>query len=161
MDGNRRWARERGPNRRARRRSCLYTAGVPEPDLITRTAGELRLSTFLLFQAAFLTSGATMVEGARTLLEACATGVTACPIAVNQSVVNLDPQPELMCTRDGCNGQMRIRFARNTTGCFWGWSEWRPDNSDCGEPMDFADGLAAANRLFTRDEILVLDGGGF
>lgn len=31
----------------------LYTAGVPDPDLIIRTGGELRLSNFLLWQAAY------------------------------------------------------------------------------------------------------------
>ncbi len=31
----------------------LYTAGQPDPDLIIRTSGELRLSNFLLFQAAY------------------------------------------------------------------------------------------------------------
>jgi undecaprenyl diphosphate synthase len=31
----------------------LYTAGVPDPDLIIRTAGELRLSNFLLWQSAY------------------------------------------------------------------------------------------------------------
>jgi undecaprenyl diphosphate synthase len=31
----------------------LYTAGVPDPDLVIRTAGELRLSNFLLWQAAY------------------------------------------------------------------------------------------------------------
>jgi len=33
--------------------SYLYTAGVPDPDLIVRTAGEMRLSNFLLWQAAY------------------------------------------------------------------------------------------------------------
>ena len=33
--------------------SRLYTAGLPDPDLIVRTGGELRLSNFLLFQAAY------------------------------------------------------------------------------------------------------------
>lgn len=33
--------------------SYLYTAGIPEPDLIIRTGGELRLSNFLLWQAAY------------------------------------------------------------------------------------------------------------
>lgn len=33
--------------------SRLYTAGLPDPDLIIRTGGELRLSNFLLFQAAY------------------------------------------------------------------------------------------------------------
>ena len=32
--------------------SCLDTAGIPDPDLIIRTSGELRLSNFLLWQAA-------------------------------------------------------------------------------------------------------------
>ena len=34
-------------------RSRLYTAEVPDPDLIIRTSGELRLSNFLLWQAAY------------------------------------------------------------------------------------------------------------
>lgn len=31
----------------------LYTAGLPDPDLIIRTAGEFRLSNFLIWQAAY------------------------------------------------------------------------------------------------------------
>jgi undecaprenyl diphosphate synthase len=31
----------------------LYTAGVPDPDLIIRTSGELRVSNFLIWQAAY------------------------------------------------------------------------------------------------------------
>lgn len=31
----------------------LYTAGIPDPDFIIRTGGELRLSNFLLWQAAY------------------------------------------------------------------------------------------------------------
>ena len=33
--------------------SCLDTAGIPDPDLIVRTSGELRISNFLLWQAAY------------------------------------------------------------------------------------------------------------
>lgn len=33
--------------------NALYTAGLPDPDLIVRTAGEYRLSNFLLWQAAY------------------------------------------------------------------------------------------------------------
>ncbi len=33
--------------------SALYTAGCPDPDLIIRTAGEMRLSNFLIWQAAY------------------------------------------------------------------------------------------------------------
>jgi undecaprenyl diphosphate synthase len=31
----------------------MYTAGIPDPDLIIRTGGEVRLSNFLLWQAAY------------------------------------------------------------------------------------------------------------
>lgn len=33
--------------------SCLYTAGIPDPDLLIRPSGENRLSNFLLWQAAY------------------------------------------------------------------------------------------------------------
>ena len=32
---------------------ALYTAGLPDPDLIVRTGGEMRLSNFLLWQSAY------------------------------------------------------------------------------------------------------------
>ena len=31
----------------------LYTAGLPDPDLLIRTSGELRISNFLLWQLAY------------------------------------------------------------------------------------------------------------
>ena len=34
-------------------RAYLYSRGVPDPDLVIRTSGELRLSNFLLWQAAY------------------------------------------------------------------------------------------------------------
>ncbi|MDE3180273.1 MAG: isoprenyl transferase [Acidobacteriota bacterium] len=33
--------------------ACLYTRGLPDPDLLIRTSGEMRLSNFLLWQAAY------------------------------------------------------------------------------------------------------------
>lgn len=33
--------------------SCLYTAGLPDPDLLIRTSGEMRISNFLLWQIAY------------------------------------------------------------------------------------------------------------
>jgi undecaprenyl diphosphate synthase len=37
----------------ARFSQYLYTSGIPDPDLIIRTGGEMRLSNFLLWQAAY------------------------------------------------------------------------------------------------------------
>jgi len=31
----------------------LYTAGLPDPDLLIRTSGEMRISNFLLWQLAY------------------------------------------------------------------------------------------------------------
>ena len=31
----------------------LYTAGIPDPDLLIRTSGEMRLSNYLLWQLAY------------------------------------------------------------------------------------------------------------
>jgi undecaprenyl diphosphate synthase len=39
--------------------SRLYTAGLPDPDLVIRTGGELRMSNFLLYQAAYAEFWAT------------------------------------------------------------------------------------------------------
>jgi undecaprenyl diphosphate synthase len=33
--------------------NCLYTAGIPDPDLLIRTSGEMRISNFLLWQLAY------------------------------------------------------------------------------------------------------------
>ena len=33
--------------------NCLYTAGIPDPELLIRTSGEMRLSNFLLWQLAY------------------------------------------------------------------------------------------------------------
>ena len=47
--------RARSGRRSAKRRSAtaLYTAGMPDPDLLIRTAGEMRLSNFLLWQISY------------------------------------------------------------------------------------------------------------
>ena len=39
----------------------LYTSGLPDPDLIIRTAGEMRLSNFLLWQSAYAEYYSTLV----------------------------------------------------------------------------------------------------
>jgi undecaprenyl diphosphate synthase len=41
-------------------RSYLYTAELPDPDLIIRTAGEMRLSNFLLWQSSYAEYYATL-----------------------------------------------------------------------------------------------------
>lgn len=33
--------------------ACLYTGGIPDPDLVIRTGGEKRISNFLLWQSAY------------------------------------------------------------------------------------------------------------
>jgi undecaprenyl diphosphate synthase len=40
----------------------LYTAGMPDPDLVIRTGGELRLSNFLLYQIAYAELWSTPVR---------------------------------------------------------------------------------------------------
>jgi undecaprenyl diphosphate synthase len=64
----RRIAEERIPPKRLHGREgeklfeqYLWTAGLPDPDLIIRTAGEMRLSNFLLWQAAYAEFWATPV----------------------------------------------------------------------------------------------------
>jgi hypothetical protein len=42
---------QRGPGRGVI--SLLYTAGQPDPDLLIRTSGEMRISNFLLWQIAY------------------------------------------------------------------------------------------------------------
>lgn len=102
-----------------------------------------------------LTSGATIVEAARTLLQAGARSVIACPIAVTQSVINYDPAHEFPCPSDDCEGRMQIRFAKGTDGAFWGCDRWKPKGAGCDQMMTFQAGLASANRLATRDAIVV------
>ena len=45
--------RARRSRRDARSASFLYTAGQPDPDLLIRTSGEMRVSNFLLWQIAY------------------------------------------------------------------------------------------------------------
>ena len=41
----------------------LYTAGQPDPDLVIRTSGEVRISNFLLWQLAYARSGSPTCSG--------------------------------------------------------------------------------------------------
>ncbi len=57
VDAIRRLLRERGlrPDDVDEERvsHCLYTAGLPDPDLLIRTSGEMRISNFMLWQLAY------------------------------------------------------------------------------------------------------------
>jgi len=56
LDAVRRIIRDRIPAERVDEdlfSDYLYTAGLPEPDLVIRTGGEMRLSNFLMWQAAY------------------------------------------------------------------------------------------------------------
>ena len=46
-------ARSGGDRRSRRSADHLYTAGMPDPDLLIRTAGEMRISNFLLWQISY------------------------------------------------------------------------------------------------------------
>jgi undecaprenyl diphosphate synthase len=52
----------------------LYTAGLPDPDLLLRTSGEMRISNFLLWQTSYTELYVTDILwpdfGRRELLEA-------------------------------------------------------------------------------------------
>jgi undecaprenyl diphosphate synthase len=52
-DAARRLARAGAPRGRDALRRFLYDPGLPDPDLVIRTSGEMRLSDFLLWQAAY------------------------------------------------------------------------------------------------------------
>ncbi len=53
VDAARSLARTKSPITEASISDHVYTAGVPDPDLIIRTSGEQRLSGFLLWQSAY------------------------------------------------------------------------------------------------------------
>jgi undecaprenyl diphosphate synthase len=50
---NRLIAENKGPVTEADFSSALYTSGLPDPDLLIRTSGEMRVSNFLLWQIAY------------------------------------------------------------------------------------------------------------
>jgi len=56
VDGVNKWVSERGNSEKftqGKMEKYLYTAGLPEVDLVIRTSGECRISNFLLWQLAY------------------------------------------------------------------------------------------------------------
>ena len=49
----------------------LYTAGLPEPDLLIRTSGEMRVSNFLLWQIAYAELYVTETSGPILIARNC------------------------------------------------------------------------------------------
>ena len=49
----------------------LYTAGQPDPDLLIRTSGEMRVSNFLLWQIAYRRSGSPTRCGRTSAARIC------------------------------------------------------------------------------------------
>ncbi len=50
---------------------ALYTAGTPDPDLLIRTAGEMRISNFLLWQISYAELWVTPVAGRISTVRRC------------------------------------------------------------------------------------------
>jgi len=122
-----------------------------------RANADLVLDKRILLIDDILTSGSTIVEVARVLRRAGACEVTVFPLGITQSIVNYDPDLELPCENERCDGIMRIRFANASDGAFWGCSEWRPGDRGCNSTLKFEEGLREVNRLITTDSIVVVE----
>ena len=70
----------------------LYTAGLPDPDLIVRTAGEMRLSNFLLWQAPTPSTTAPPSTGRTSTSTSCAGPWTPTPGATGDSGASPSPR---------------------------------------------------------------------
>ena len=90
----------------------LYTAGQPDPDLLIRTSGEMRVSNFLLWQIAYSEIWVTETLWPdfrrRDLLQAVLAyqkrdrrygGITQSPVASHQSAVSPEPAAAVPATR--------------------------------------------------------------
>jgi undecaprenyl diphosphate synthase len=58
----------------------LYTAGMSDPDLVIRTAGEMRISNYLLWQISY--SGSRICMGRFAILRHAIAGLVDCPVNV-------------------------------------------------------------------------------
>ena len=122
-------SRRRSTRRRSRR--LLYTAGQPDPDLLIRTSGEMRVSNFLLWQIAYAEIWVTdalwpdfrtprPARGDRRLPEARPPLRRDCHR--RPSAPASGSSPRLRCVRLALGGRAHRAARRHASGCCRSWA---------------------------------------